>query len=234
MLNKLFKKKAELTETQKSMLRDLCMFFEKNQELFMTEINSQKDKKEIIKQIYKRLNYSDYPVLEKSQELFKNSATKIYRGISADSNELLNDYINSFIYGEPFYGGRASIYGTGIYTVLGNDINVAKDYASDGGTNNCGIVIESVLFNDSKVIESQQIESIRTVLFEKIRKMYPNQIENYLNILKDDGALSSILGYDAIYVEEKKYIVVLNRKKMIVNSNLLNCFNEKFENYSKR
>ena len=36
-------------------------------------------------------------------------------------------------------------------------------------------------------------------------------------ILEDDGVLAAILGYDAIYVEEKNYIVMLNRKKMIIN-----------------
>jgi len=38
-----------------------------------------------------------------------------------------------------------------------------------------------------------------------------------LAVLEDDGALASILGYDAILVSEKNYLVILNRAKMIVN-----------------
>lgn len=50
-----------------------------------------------------------------------------------------------------------------------------------------------------------------------MRKMYKQDVENFLGILEDDGALAAILEYDAIYVEEKDYIVVLNRNKMVVN-----------------
>lgn len=233
MLN-IFKKKEELTEIQKNMLRTLCMFYEKNKGLFIDGINNQKEKKIIIKKIYELFNYSDYPILESNQEVFEDSNIKIYRGISADNQISLNNYINDFVYGKPFYGGRASIYGTGIYTVLGEDLSVARDYASDGGTNDCGVVIEAIMDKDSRIIKSSNIDSIRNFLLEKIRKLYSDDIENYLYILEDDGVLSSILGYDAIYVEEKNYMVVLNRSKMIVNSNVLGYINEKEENYPRR
>jgi|CZCB01.1.fsa_nt_gi hypothetical protein len=45
------------------------------------------------------------------------------------------------------------------------------------------------------------------------------------------GALSSILGYDAIHVEDKHYMIVLNRSKMTVNSNNLQMYLE--EQYKK-
>ena len=230
----IFKKKEELTDIQKNMLRTLCMFYEKNKELFIDSTNNQKEKKIIIKKIYELCNYSDCPILESSQEVFEDSNIKIYRGISADNQKSLNNYINDFVYGEPFYGGRASIYGTGIYTVLGENLSVANDYASDGATNDCGVVIEAIMDKNSRIIKSYNVDSIRNFLFEKIRKLYSSEIENYLNILEDDGAISSILGYDAIYVEEKNYMVVLNRSKMIVNSNVLDSINEKNENYPRR
>ena len=234
MFNNFFRKKEKLTEIQKNMLRYLSMFYETNKTLFTKDVNNQKEKKEIIKKIYVLLNYSNFPVLSNNQEMFENSNIKVYRGISALNEELLNSYINDFINGETFYGGRASIYGTGIYSVIGADSNIASEYAYDGGKNNCGVVIESVLANDSKIIEYSKIDEIRTLLFEKIRKMYDGEVEYFLNILEDDGALASILGYDAIYVEDKNYMVILNRGKMIVNIDSLNIENTKSKNNQVR
>lgn len=168
------------------------------------------------------------------QELFKNSNVKLYRGISAANQELLSKYINSFVNGEIFYGGRASIYGTGIYTVLGNNKNIASDYASDGGTSTCGIIIEAILSDNTKIIESSKIDSIRSILFDKLKKLYSSEIEGYLNVLQDDGAFASIIAYDVIKVEEKNYMVVLNRQKMIINSNFLLNNQLNGEEYPKR
>lgn len=234
MLGNFLRKKEELTYIQKNMLKIFCMFYEQNKGLFIDSINNQKEKKKIIKKIYELLNYTNCPILNDNQEVFENSNLKIYRGISADNQDLLHEYINNYLNGEPFYGGRASIYGTGIYTVLGENISVASEYASDGGVNTCGAVIESIMDKETKIIESSKANDIRNILFDKLRKLYHEDIENYLSILEDDGALCSILGYDAIYVEEKKYMVVLNRGKMIVNSNILNSEYKKEENYPKR
>lgn len=42
-------------------------------------------------------------------------------------------------------------------------------------------------------------------------------VKSFLSVLEDDVALAAILGYDAIFVEEKDYMVILNRTKMIIN-----------------
>lgn len=214
-------KKNILTEEEKNLIRQICLFYESNKELFSKDINSQEEKRNIIKNIYHKLDFLSLPQLSSGDEIYLTNMPKIYRGISALNSDLLNTYLNEFINGEPFYGGRASIYGQGIYTVIGNDSNVANKYASDGGINSCGVVIESTLKSDSKIIKSSEIENLRQFLFKNLRKMYGNEIENYLFVLQDDGALSAVLGYDAIYVEQKKYMVVLNRSKMIVNNNIL-------------
>lgn len=224
-----FKKKEQLTEQEKNTIKKISLFYEIYNDMFI-KISNLKEKREIIKNIYNILHYDNLPKVYSMLESAVQDGISIYRGISADSNDELKKYVNQFINGDVFYGGRASIYGTGIYTVVGENLSVASKYASDGGTNNCGIVIESKLQKDSKIIKSSEISEIRNFIFKNIRKMYKQGTENFLSILEDDGALAAIIGYDVIYVEEKNYMVVLNREKMIINDidifNKLDLFND--------
>lgn len=211
-----FKKKDKLTEQEKNIIKQVSLFFEMYNDIFI-KFSCMEEKRKIIKKIYEILHYDDLPQLYSTTKLDLKEGITIYRGISASNNDALKKYVNEFINGDVFYGGRASVYGTGIYTVVGKNLDVASKYASDGGINNCGIVIESKLQKDSKIIKNSEIEEVKSFIFEKMRKMYKKNIEEFMAILEDDGALAAILGYDAIYVEEKNYIVMLNRKKMIIN-----------------
>lgn len=213
-----FRSKNKMTDEEKDIIKKVSIFYEMHNNIFVTFTNPS-ERRQIITKIYKILEYNSFPNLSSSLNDTNDNGLKVYRGISAPSVELLNKYVNDFIKGDVFYGGRASIYGTGIYTVVGSDLNIAQDYASDGGLNTCGVIIESVMKSDTKIIKNTEIDIIRNFIFDKIRKMYKrdSNIEKFLAVLEDDGALASILGYDAIFVEEKGYLVVLNRTKMIVN-----------------
>ena len=68
-----------------------------------------------------------------------------------------------------------------------------------------------------QMTEKEKIEIIRKFLIEKLKNSYKNNINNFTNILEDDGALAAILGYDAILVREKNYIIILNRSKLVIN-----------------
>lgn len=210
------RKKDVMSENQKNILKKVILFYEKYNNIFCN-FSTQSEKRQIIKRIYEILNYDSFPHIQSQLEKLNNDELKVYRGISAPNIELLKSYINDFINGDIFYGGRASIYGTGIYTVIGNDSDVAQDYASDGEINKCGVVIECAIDSNTKIIKHSEINEIRNFLYNKINKMNNEISDNFLLILEDDGALSGILGYDAIFVEDKKYLVVLNRTKMIVN-----------------
>ena len=211
-----FRKKDKMSEEEKNILKKVSVFYEMYNNIFV-EFSNSNEKRQIIKKIYEILKYNSLPNLDSLSENIENNGLKVYRGISADNIDLLKSYINDFIKGNVFYGGRASIHGTGIYTIIGNDSNVAQSYASDGGTNNCGVVIESTMQPDTKIVKNSEINTIRNLIFDKIRKIYKKDIGNFLAVLEDDGALAAILGYDAIFVEEKNYLVILNRAKMIVN-----------------
>lgn len=211
-----FKKQQQLSEKEKNTIKQVSLFYEMHNDILKKFSNS-KEKREIIKKIYGILHYDALPQLYSTLQTYTEAGISIYRGISANNKDELKKYVNQFINGDIFYGGRGSIYGTGIYTVVGENLSVASKYASDGETNNCGIVLEIRLQKNSKIIKNSEINELRSFIFEKMRKMYKQDVENFLGILEDDGSLAAILEYDAIYVEEKDYIVVLNRNKMIVN-----------------
>lgn len=119
-----------------------------------------------------------------------------------------------------FFGKRASIYGTGIYTVI-RDLTLTQDYSSDGGINNCGVIIESNLKSDARVIDYSKINELKDFLIKKLKECYKEDISNFLSILDDDSALAAILGYDAILVKEKNYLIVLNRGELVINDSYL-------------
>lgn len=198
-------------------LKQLLLFYRDHKDIF-TPFSTQKEKREIIKKLYNILEYDSKPQLNTEMKPTIVNGTLVHRGISAGSKEELISYIREFISGEVFYGGRASIYGTGIYTAVGEDINVASKYATNGDTNDIGIVITSVLKDETKIISSEDLHEINDIVLERLKKAYKN-MDNYLSILEDDGVFAAILGYDAIYVKEKEYMVILNRSKLIVDDN---------------
>lgn len=231
-----FKKKEAMNEDAKKLLKQVMMFYEINKNLFINYSN-QKEKKQIISSIFKSLKYDNFPKLYSSNKDNLSNNIIVYRGISAENEDLIKEYIDAFISGEVFLGGRASIYGTGIYTIVGSS-DVAKDYSSDGGHNNCGVIIESRMTNDTKIIETKQLEELKEFLINNLENIYGKTINNYINIIDDNGALAAILGYDAIYVKEKNYLVILNRTKMIVNDidlykQLDNIKNDNYRSNSK-
>lgn len=63
----------------------------------------------------------------------------------------------------------------------------------------------------------KKLEIIRKFLIEKLKNSYKIDINNFTNVLEDDGTLAAILGYDAILVREKNYIIILNRSKLVIN-----------------
>ena len=198
-------------------LSKVLLFYRDHKDIF-TSFSNQKEKREIIKKIYSILGYDSKPQLNTEMKPTIVNGPLVHRGISASSKEELISYIKEFISGEVFYGGRASIYGTGIYTVVDEDRDVARKYATDGDTNDIGIVITSVLKDDAEITYSDELREVSDIVLERLNKAYKN-MENYLSILEDDGAFAAILGYAAIYVKEKEYMVILNRSKLIVYDN---------------
>ena len=205
----LFKRKNQMPAE----CQQLLDFYNNNKEIFV-DFSRIDERREIVKKIYDILKYTGVP--KKSSEINKSDkpGITVYRGVSAKSIEDLKVYGMQFTDGEVFYGGRASICGTGIYTVVG-DTDYANKYATDGGTNDIGIVIESTLDGQTKIITQEELYEKRDQVLKRL-STYP-AIKNFLNVLEDDGAFAAILGYQAIYAEDKKYMVILDRTQLVVN-----------------
>ena len=224
------KRKEKMSEVEKSILRHVMMIYELNNDIFTYYSNNQ-EKRQIISNLFKRLNYDAVPKLYSNCKDCDNGML-IYRGISANNTKLLKKYVNDFLNGDVFFGGNGAIYGTGIYTVIG-DKNIANDYSNDGGTSNFGIMLEGKMLDNTKIIEYGKIEEIRDFLIKNLKRVYKNNnMDNFISLLDDDGVLSAILGYDAIHVNKKNYLVVLNRGKIIINDiDLYNKMNFTDENH---
>ena len=203
----LFRKKNQMPLESKRLLD----FYNDNKNLF-GDFETVSERKKIVKEIYDILKYTGKPgVISKSSK----PGISVYRGISADDVETLKAFSSQFVDGEAFYGKNASIYGTGIYTVVGDNKDVAYKYATEGYTTDNGIVIEGKLDGDARIIKIEDLYKIKETALEKL-KTYP-ALNIFLKVLEDDGAFAAILGYQAIYVEDKKYMVILDRTQLAID-----------------
>lgn len=109
------------------------------------------EKRKIIINIFKSLNYDALPNLSSLENHNINENITIYRGISAKNNELLKKYIEDFINGEIFLGGR----------------------------NDCGVIIESKLSNNTKIIEKEKLEIIIKFLIEQLEEYIESQPKKF-------------------------------------------------------
>lgn len=217
-----FRRKEELDDIDKNIMETIVKFYVQNRSSLGSYFNknmTQEHKRIVIKKIYDILNYSIKPRIKSDMQIQNNDTIKVYRGISASNEEKLKEYIEEFINGDMFLGGRASIYGTGIYTCCGSENSVANDYATDGNINSNGIIIESEISNDMKIESYEHLEQLQEKIIPILQRKYVDneEFQQYLDVLSNTGVFSAILGIDAIYVQEKEYMVILNRGKMIVN-----------------
>ena len=108
----LFKKRDTLSEFEKNQLKQILYFYETTKDIINYNYDTMSERNKKIMEIFEALNYNNPPSIEENT----NDLRTVYRGISAPDEETLNKYIYQFLYGDNFFGGKASIYGTGIYT----------------------------------------------------------------------------------------------------------------------
>lgn len=172
-------------------------------------------------ELNKILGYDKLPTIvsrDKFEQLAKSSDIgKLYRGISADTKELGERYIKDFKYGK-LYAGKG-VYGNGTYVAYGKEglqlIN--RNYANENGQ-----IMEMILDNNVKTIKFSELDKMRRKELEYLG----NEVSDIFKkaILMDNGYYASIKGYDAIILDKtiaelnnQPYIVILNRRKVIIN-----------------
>lgn len=156
----------------------------------------------------------------------KQGGLPIYRGISGDTKEQVNEYINQLYFEEKPYVGKG-MFGDGTY--FGNKRDIAETFAKEtaqGDARTTGAIIDGILDPQAKVID---FEDLRT----EMARWY-EATPGYSDKFPEDfyGAYSSYAaarGYDAISIEAPKvswqpnadpvkatYFVVLNRTALIL------------------
>lgn len=179
-------------------------------DFILKENMSQKEKREAIKKIYEFIFENK---IENEIKNVSETPLKVYRGITADTKDELEMYVENFFKGDMYFGTRASIYGTGTYTCLGKNMDTAIKYASNGNTSSLGVIIESNLATECKIgnyesLALTQEYDINILKCQSINEEY----QSFIKLLNDIGVYAGILGYDAIYVPKKEYMIILNSK----------------------
>jgi hypothetical protein len=210
-------------KTIKEIYNKITAFYKINEGLIFNYVKTkqtQKDKRELILEIYKNLGFTERPTLKSNLKNDNSLAKNFYRGLTAPNVATLKQYINNTIKGEFRIGSNAQIYGKGIYTTL--DHTAAIKYATNGDTSDCGIVLELKMKDDVKIAQYKEIEEIKEEFLKsiKINKLSENE-KIFFNLIEDTGLFSAIMGYDAVEIKEKDYLLILNRSKMIVDDEKL-------------
>ncbi len=169
--------------------------------------------------------------------LVKSGLSEIYRGVRKD------DAIVDFATNPDMFVGKG-IYCNGIYFMYGNTcpdgrhgdtsakaraeryIHMPKDLPNEvlaeyAKSYNQGQVIRALVRRDSKVIEFKALRQ----LCEKVKKeigedktVSPKIKEKLISLISEDLAIvAAIEGFDVIDVPLTKYMIVLNRGKLIMN-----------------
>lgn len=191
------------------------------------------------------LGYNKLPTIVSKEEFNQLAINNKYgileRGFKTGKGTLgIDKIIDNYKHGD-FYVGEG-IYGSGTYTAYGNNAHkIALSYASNNEQFSCeNNVVKYLLKDDAKVIKYSDLrkmrdEELNQLIKENGFKDYFDVIENgfksintteiskYIMEMQDAGVYASIKGYDAIdtftdnvWGDENSYLVILNRKKMIM------------------
>ena len=188
-----------------------------------TDENGSEQMAEIIKQ----LNYNKLPrkvSREEYEETLKNNEVgEMFRGVKDLPDKTVEEMKHDFYKGE-FFAGKG-IYGNGTYTFYGEkNKRFALEYTNK---NNEKDIINCTLSKNAKIIEFTTLEEMiradKSTQFTRANELYKAKGMEYgsafLNktnsILSEPGAYASLLGYDAIRVENKNILVILNRGEVV-------------------
>lgn len=222
----MFSKK--ITKEDKELLNYFRQIYINNYEIFMDCLKkySKENSIKLITNLFQKNNFDKTNLLSEHNEINMDEYKVTRRAISADNNEILNKYIDDFTSGPIYMGGKASIYGFGMYTYYGNNQELLNSYSNNGNTQNCGVIFDLLVPEDFKMIEYEKLDDLYNYyknLYTKFESKHDtNEYKNYVdNILGNMGIFATLLGYDGIDVKDKEYLVVLNKSKIIINDKIL-------------
>jgi SPP1 gp7 family putative phage head morphogenesis protein len=160
--------------------------------------------------MFRHQGFDELPeVLEEHEykQVVNSGCKPIYRGVGGSREN--RKYVDQFKTGNLYYG--KGIYGNGTYT--GADLRTAQGYADYNDDN----ILHMAIRKDANIVTHRDITRKQRKIMEELneRERTP-KVKNLLEILDDEGKLATLLGYDAIHVEQSDYFVVLNRTALYV------------------
>lgn len=86
--------------------------------------------------------------------------------------------------------------------------------------------------NDENIVSYASLCEIQASLIPRLTKIIDNT--KFIELLENYGVLASILKYDAIYVENKEYLVIMNRSKIKMDNKYVDSIiNKQDDNYNQ-
>lgn len=178
-----------------------------------------------MRKINKVMGYDKAPIkandwtLERYEEAINNKYGTFYRGVAGNEDEV-SKFATQFRDGE-FYPGQG-VYGSGSYTAYGkfgefgeseySGKNLAVRYAGGPGR---GAIVEMGLKPEARVITWDRAEDMIATERKRLQLAGMTRREA-LDWGMDKGEWAAAHGYDAIDVVEKKYLIILNRSKVVI------------------
>jgi len=160
-----------------------------------------------LRAIYSQQGFDDLPRLVSQSEMDKldtAGARILYRGIQDRT------FCEQLQTGEHYAG--AGMYGNGTYTAYGPDgLDIASLYKGWSGK---GGILRMTLAPEARVITESQLSE----LFYAAQQASASGLSM---VARDQGRFAAMLGYDAIDVESRQFMVVLNRTALIIQDAIL-------------
>lgn len=174
------------------------------------------DEENDVKEIVKKQGFDGKPILIKDEkefeEMIKNDTVGMYRGIRGDTKEIVDKYKDMLRNGEfVMNSDNQSVSGKGLYTAAysPNDIN-GKNEARELAEKYAGF--RSMFSRPGTEVKYKDTGQVERFTFTKDVKLYkPNENEK---MLKDYEIAKK--GYDGYYTRDGKFVIILNRTKMII------------------
>jgi len=169
-----------------------------------------------LKELNKRQGYDGLPNVMPVNEFQKVPGETLHRGLAGTSRVPAEKMIEQYKSGDLFTG--LGIYGNGTYTAYGQ----YGELVARGYTGEKGKVLQMKLKPEAKVITRDDLKKVRSQILkdvfgiEKVGMDDPFIQKAYQYIFADDCHFATMLGYDAINVTSRNYMIILNRTATIV------------------
>lgn len=185
------------------------------------------------------------PFVVKSSYYKKCDGIKIYRGLDC-TEEMFNDYVEKFAFGEMFFINRLSVLGQGYY--FADKKFVAKFYTNK---TKHGLfkspIISAKIMPDARLITKNQLNAefrrslseVKQTLFAKFDGLLTEEDIDFLveliNVYAEPLVKAIILGYDGLmspYTDKKGCIyLIFNRGKLLMSETEIQSVKNEVEPY---